>query len=346
VNSLFESGWVINAGKGSCIEDFEYYKMESHGMTEFSLDKVIIELTGSCSLNCFFCNPDSTDAFASCSCKRWNYPSVVDDYQDIIAQVLVYKIKKIMIIGGDPFWEGYDKLTNVLRCLKDNNYLGEIVILTNGACLDRGKIDFISEFENVRINILFLGCNEQEYREITGKKYIYKKVLENVKELQKKKVSVNGTLLFNNINANEISNSTLNLLGIDIGVKFIFDERYNTSDILFSNKNRMIKPDYMTQKLLRETHSCLYGQIFISSDLKIFPCPYMRNYLLGDLKKEQLYDVFRRSEYRKFWFMSKNKITGCKECKYRTLCLDCRAVEYSITKELYAEYFCKEVKGV
>ncbi len=41
-----------------------------------------------------------------------------------------------------------------------------------------------------------------------------------------------------------------------------------------------------------------------------------------------------------------NKIEGCRSCKYNTVCMDCRAIEYSVTHDLYAECFCDEVSKI
>jgi len=135
----------------------------------------------------------------------------------------------------------------------------------------------------------------------------------------------------------------LQTLNIHIGIKYIFDESYTIKEILFNPEDRMIKNDYFSYQVLENTNCCLFSQIFISSELKIYPCPYLRDFILGDITNgsKDLYKVFREDKYREFWFLCKSKISGCELCKYRLQCLDCRAVEFTVTKDLYKEYYCK-----
>ena len=343
---LIEKGWGIESNQSAYCEKLYSYKMETHGMTDFSLNKVLIELSGTCGLDCVFCDPNSNKAFASCSCKRWNYDAEEIDYSNIIKQILIYNVQKIMIIGGDPFFYAYFKLKNVLSELKRQGYLGEIVIITNGSCINKEKVLYLSEYKNVRVNVIFLGTNEEEYRKITGKRNIYRKVVNSVKLLKNYNVKVNGTLLLNNFNMTNLEQSYLNLLDIDIGIKFVFDENFNSHTLLFSRQNRTIKPDYQTSKILKETNCCLYSQLFIASDLKIYPCPYLREFCLGNANNEKLFNILKRGDYREFWFISKKKIKGCNQCKYNTICLDCRAVEYGVINDLYGEYYCNELSKI
>ena len=174
-------------------------------MTEFSLNKVIIEVSSECGLDCCFCNADNYSAFSSCTCKRWNYQEVDIDYTNIVEQLIRFRVQKVLIIGGDPFFNAFERLKSLLNKLNEKGYTGEIVIMTNGQSLSKEKIEFISKFN---------------------------------------------------------------------------------------------------------------------------------------------YEIFRTERYREFWFLSKNKIERCRSCKYNTVCMDCRAIEYSVTHDLYAEYFCDEVSKI
>lgn len=343
---LLKNGWGTETEETSKPEELCQFDLESRGLTEFSLNKVIIEVSGECGLDCCFCNADNYNAFASCTCKRWNYKEADIDYTNIVEQLISFRVQKVMIIGGDPFYNAFERLKSLLNILNEKGYTGEIVIMTNGQSLNKAKIEFISKFKNVRVNIIFMGSNEDEYRVITRKKKVFKTVIKNVKLLRKYDVCVNGTYLVNCFNISDIENSEINALGINIGVKHIFDEKYNTKALIFSHSSRMLKIDYQADKLLRETNCCLYSQVFIASNLEVYPCPYLRDFQLGNLQNEKLFEIFRTGKYREFWFLSKNKIESCSSCKYHTVCVDCRAIEYGITHDLYAEYFCDEVSKI
>lgn len=341
--NLEKNKWIIKTKNNYKDDTHKYYdfQIESSGLGEFKLSKLILELSTSCELECFFCDENNNDGFASCFCKRWNYEKKEVNYQLLINQFLLYNIQKIILLGGDPFYDSSNELQNLLSYLRENNYNGDIVIHTNGSSLNEDLIKFLSSFNNVTININLLGYNEEDYRKITKKKNIFNKVIKNIKMLKEYGIQVVGALLANNINALNSSNSDLQLLGIPIGIKYLYAQEHEEDKLLFSPYSRMVTHDYYTYQVMENTSCCLFSQIFISSDMKVYPCPFLRDFLLGDLNKEQLEEILYKGEYRKFWFLSKSKIQSCKNCKHRLQCLDCRAVEYSVDKNLYDEYFCE-----
>ena len=66
-----ENGWGIETEETFNPEELCQFDLESRGLTEFSLNKVIIEVSCECGLDCCFCNADSYNAFASCTCKYY-----------------------------------------------------------------------------------------------------------------------------------------------------------------------------------------------------------------------------------------------------------------------------------
>ena len=174
---LIENNWIVEVNNMSKSENLNYLKMELQGMTDFTLKKVLLELSTNCSLNCIYCDENSDNAFASCTCKRWNYNKVKTDYHELAEQIVSFDVEKIIIIGGDPFFDSFENLKELLFFLKEEGYKNEIVIYTNGSCLDNEKVLFIKEYKNIRINIMFLGCNEEDYKYITNTSGTLKKVI-------------------------------------------------------------------------------------------------------------------------------------------------------------------------
>lgn len=81
-----------------------------------------------------------------------------------------------MVVGGDVFFDAFDKLRNLMLSLKENFYNGEIVIVTNGTCIDKKQIKFLQLFPNVRLNIILFGDDEKTYFGVTNVKNAYKRV--------------------------------------------------------------------------------------------------------------------------------------------------------------------------
>jgi len=89
-----------------------------------------------------------------------------------------------------------------------------------------------------------------------------------------------------------------------------------------------------------EFHPCLGGTIAVTSSGKVLPCPMFRGEVLGDLKNEKLYEIFRRGRIYDFWRMTMDEIERCKDCEFRYSCHDCRALEASLTKDLRGKRLC------
>ncbi|AMQ18654.1 SPASM domain-containing protein [Thermococcus peptonophilus] len=105
--------------------------------------------------------------------------------------------------------------------------------------------------------------------------------------------------------------------------------RFNTIEL-----RRILNPT--TEKY----HDCLAGTVAVTADGYVLPCPLLRNYVVGDLKKEPLKRVTRRKRLRTFWRMTKDSIPACSSCPFKYICHDCRALEYQATGEIDGMEYC------
>ncbi len=70
-------------------------------------------------------------------------------------------------------------------------------------------------------------------------------------------------------------------------------------------------------------NSCLYKKIAISADGSIRNCPSMcKSY--GNISNTDLQAVVNLTEFKKYWYITKNHIDTCKKCEFRYVCQDCR----------------------
>lgn len=341
---LLERKFIVSSPKRIEKDQFKYFDfdLEKNGLISFKLSKLIIEFDGRCSLNCQFCNPQDNKAFASCSCKRTDTKICKHDINKIVDLIKRFSVEKVMIIGGDPFLYSYETVSEFLDLLKNEEYTGEIVIFSNITYWENKHFEKLSSFNNVRVNIMMFGFNESDYSVITNTKKAFKRVIGNINKIVKYKINANITILLNDVNILSAQDAIkLNELGIPVGYKYIYNENYTNEAILNDFTKRMMPIDYYQCQLLEKTNCCLYSQLFLSSDLKVYPCPALRDFCIGDLEKESFAAIIQRKEYKKFWFLSKNKVKNCDKCKYRIQCYDCRGVEYAITNDLFKEYYCK-----
>lgn len=71
-------------------------------------------------------------------------------------------------------------------------------------------------------------------------------------------------------------------------------------------------------------NSCLYKKIGIDKEGNIKNCPAM-NQCFGNIKEVTLDSAINHKDFKKYWNISKDSITICKDCEFRYVCTDCRA---------------------
>lgn len=74
----------------------------------------------------------------------------------------------------------------------------------------------------------------------------------------------------------------------------------------------------------RNHNSCLNQKISIDNEGEIRNCPSMKE-SFGNVKEVMLIDALSKEDFKKYWFLTKDKIQVCKDCEFRYICMDCRA---------------------
>ncbi len=70
-------------------------------------------------------------------------------------------------------------------------------------------------------------------------------------------------------------------------------------------------------------NTCLNRKIAIDENGEIKNCPSFA-YSYGNIKSVSLLEALEHENFKKCWFVSKDKIEVCKDCEFRYICLDCR----------------------
>lgn len=71
-------------------------------------------------------------------------------------------------------------------------------------------------------------------------------------------------------------------------------------------------------------NSCLNRKISIDADGNIKNCPSMKE-SFGNITGNTLQEAIHKPGFNKYWNITKNEITKCKDCEFRYMCTDCRA---------------------
>nr|WP_283950723.1 grasp-with-spasm system SPASM domain peptide maturase [Chryseobacterium sp. pc1-10] len=71
-------------------------------------------------------------------------------------------------------------------------------------------------------------------------------------------------------------------------------------------------------------NSCLNRKISIDAEGNIKNCPSMKD-SYGNIKDTTLREAIEKEGFKKYWNITKDQITKCKDCEFRYICTDCRA---------------------
>jgi len=72
-------------------------------------------------------------------------------------------------------------------------------------------------------------------------------------------------------------------------------------------------------------NSCLNRKISITKRGEIKNCPAMDK-SFGNIRTDKLIDILNNKAFKKVWNINKDKIDVCKDCEFRYICTDCRAI--------------------
>ena len=72
-------------------------------------------------------------------------------------------------------------------------------------------------------------------------------------------------------------------------------------------------------------NNCLNRKISIDADGHIKNCPAFGK-SFGKIGSTSLTEVIRESDFKKWWSISKDSIDICRDCEFRYICTDCRAI--------------------
>lgn len=294
-----------------------------------NIDFAWIEVTNQCNLRCIHCYNESDI----------NCTSVMslENFKNVINNLVELNVPKIQIIGGEPFF-----YKNILKEMIDYT-LGKfkfIEIFTNGTLITKEWVDYISR-NKINIALSVYSYDKNEHDKVTGIKGSWEKT--------------NATI--NLLKQNNINYRVCNILmkKINIGEKNTdLYELNNHSDVVRMSgranihllSDELIKKKLITQKtfkyslkkelssLLISGHNCFRHKIYISSDMKVFPCVMERRFKHCDINKKSKIIL-----NKKICSFNKDIIETCNKCEYRYTCFDCRP--NSFVENIYAKpWYC------
>jgi len=326
---------------------------------------VLWDITYACNLKCEHC-------LAAARNKLPNELTLLE-VKNVIDQLSEMKVFNICFLGGEPLMR--KDFIEILEYATKSK-IG-ISFSTNGILINNQMIKALEKTDVFKAQVSLDGL-EKTHNKIRGVNFSFQAVIQAIKKLTESGIRVEVSTTVNKLNLLELDD--LIQLSISLGAKsfkaipFMPVGRGNNAKYLSLSpeemKNYVTKIHYLKKKYgkqifihTEETYSwlldkppepsifdsytknlnCAAGtsQVVISSDGLVFPCPFLHNFIAGNLRNESFRQIWEESEILlKFREIKREDLKGkCRECKYIPLrCKGgCRAAAYAHTGDFYAE---------
>ena len=275
-------------------------------------------ITSNCNLRCKHCFRSEY------KCNDLN-KAQIDKFVHLFIEKKVYRV---FLTGGEPL-----KSDNLFYIIEKLFGKIKIAIATNGVLLNKENIDRLLEYGVKDYQISMDGATEY-YNDFIRGKGVYKKVINNIKELKKHDCNITIAMTVNSFNYDDILNNSLELVN-SLGIKKLRIEYYiPINDNKYFNSVTINQMDILEKELVKNKgnviiqfphfnndFACGAGiyNCVLNSDLTISPC----DLLTHKYKTKKIDDI---DLFQKYWIEDKvfvdwrKKIT-CLSCDKRYRCI-------------------------
>lgn len=296
---------------------------------DFDIKFVWIDICTFCNLKCKHCYNES-----SAQCHE---TMSFDDFKSVCQELLSIGIKRVQLIGGEPFCH-----KNIRETLEYASKKFEFVeVFTNGILIDEAWCEFFKD-NNIHIAMSIYSYNAEEHDKVTLHKGSHNKTVHSVEILKQYDIPHRiATVYMKDVSVGE-KNTEL----------YTINPQKDVIRMAGRGNVGLLTPELLKRKLItKETFShalnpeaiacnvngnrCFTSKLYISADLEVYPCVMERRFSHGNLKDDNLENLIKM-EIQEF---TKDKVDGCKDCEFRYACYDCRPD--SLSDDIYAKpYYC------
>jgi radical SAM protein with 4Fe4S-binding SPASM domain len=290
------------------------------------LTNFFVELNNSCQYDCSYCGKNRMKRVFGCiGCNVWdgqNNPVESDFYRGVLDQAHKLGFGQIFLSGGNVL-EDFDMLSAVLDYCETLHFPTFLTCHENYVNSD--SVNFLNGYKGVTV---FLNCNFP----------VSSKALKIADSVQcdvtlVPVVDVTGISKEDLMKKIQHEHEKVQRKGVSWQIDYCSaDFTKDYSKIPLFGKERVKNAALQFFELCQEYHPCLGGILTASSCGNVYVCRIMREQSLGNVVDTNLSEILRnrKEEIGKFWNLTRDKITPCRNCEYRYSCMDCRAIEEDV----------------
>ena len=298
-------------------------------VTDFDIRFVWIEICTLCNLKCRHCYNES-----SAQCHE---TMSFDDFKKVCHELLDIGVRKVQLIGGEPFCHA-----DIKEMLKYASEKFDFVeVFTNGILINEQWCEFFKE-DNIHIAMSIYSYNAEEHDKVTLKKGSHDKTVHAVELLKEYDIPHRiETVYMKDISVGEKNTDLYSInpkkdvirMAGRGNVGLLTPELLKRKLITKGTFSHALNPEVIARNV--NGNRCFASKLYISADLEVYPCVMERRFSHGNLKDDILKNLIKK-DIQKF---NKDKVEGCRECEFRYACYDCRPD--SLSENIYAKpYYC------
>ena len=324
--------------------------------------KVDLCVTARCNMKCKHC-------FASSLARAAAKETTLEELKHIIDRLHEAKVFSIILTGGEPLVRG--DFFDIVRYIK--RYPVRLGLNTNAALVTDEISKRISESDfKSRISVSLDGSNKETYESLRGPG-TFEPAIKGLENLLRHNKNVRPFSVVTRYNLNDLENivklvkslgapriefnslmpgeraacyadmflsatEKIEALEKILELKEIYGRYVSGSFVRTATKAKKLR-ETRDEELLKLKAGLLqncdagFGMAAVRADAKVAPCYAMMDYVVGDLLKDSLKNIWRFSpelkEFRRMHDVSLDDIETCKECIYKGVCnAGCRAGAY------------------
>ncbi len=284
-----------------------------------------VDICSACNLRCDFCFHSDSEAvkragihFGLMSYEM--FTKIIDDMRTVWGKRKIKKLRLFKI--GEPLLN--PRVCDMVRYAKEAEVAECIEITTNGLLLDHemsmGLIDAGLDILNISVN----GINEKQYRDTCGADINFEEYKEKIKYFYEHKKSCKIFIKYSDIGYTEEEKEEFyHLFGDicdEIFVEIISGTLWQDTNIQ-SNIKDVRKGIYGQELKPKEVCPFLFTTMVINDKGIVHLCcvDWKSEYVLGDLNRESVADIWNGEKLRKFQrrhlHKERNTIQICKNCE-------------------------------
>lgn len=313
-----------------------FIKKHENKLPTNNLGMVWLNVTSDCNYRCIHC-------YENAGLINKKEKLNIEDYNKILNKLSkTFNINCVQITGGEPLLRGKSFISKLLKTIDKYN-INTIELYSNLSLLDDEYIALFKKYK-VCVATSLYSQYSKVHDSITQINGSYDLLMNNLLLLKQNNIPFRIGIIIMSQNESEKdslrlwANTKFNLKEIKnydivrpvgrakITSQFnqkLFEEKY------YITNNKFLPYNYQSYMYNKVFNPCWGNKVCIKSDGSIYPC-VMSNIKVGNYRNI-IRCLSKKNSYR---FLNKDKIKVCKNCEYRYLCTECRAIYAQSKKEI------------